>query len=80
MKWYKTKMQTALGLVDAIALLKIYGTDIFTQINHLDRDLNLITKNIQPHFNKENRVRLFINELKRLEKGSTNSTFEFIIK
>jgi len=80
MRWYKTKMQTALNLGCAIALMDIYGIDVFDEVNHLDNDLNLITKKIQPHFTKENRLKIFKKELKQLEKEYPDSRFEFLIK
>lgn len=80
-KFYDSKMQVLLSLEDSIKLLKIFGTDYFSQINVRDNNLDIIKKNIQPSFMQDNRYNLFIKEIKKINKESQGKIrFEFIRK
>lgn len=80
-KFYNSKMQVLLSLEDSIKLVKIFGTDYFTQINVRNNNLDIIKKNIQPNYMVQDRLKLFIKELKSINKENQgNIQFEFIRK
>ena len=78
-KSYNTKMQVCLSLEDSIKLVKLFGTDYFTSINVRNSNLDIIKKDIQPSYMQENRINLFIKELKQINNKSKEFVqFEFI--
>jgi hypothetical protein len=80
-KYYQSKMQVCLSLEDSIKLVKLFGTDYFTQINVRNNNLDIIKKDIQPSYMQQDRFKLFIKEIKKINKeNQSNVQFEFIKK
>ena len=79
-KYYKSKMQVCLSLKDSIELVKIFGVDYFSQINVRSNNLDIIKKDIQPSIYIPDRFKLFIKEIKKIDKENLNVRFEFIRK
>lgn len=69
--YYNEKMQTLLSPQSAIALLKIYGVDYFTQINILDGTdyTKTIEKDINPRgLLRADRLKKVCSIIRKIEK------------
>lgn len=77
--FYKTQMQVCLDKDQAIALLKLFGHDYFTEINVLNQRYQCLHSNIQYSYMKENRLKLLIKDIKAYDEKD-NVFFEFIKK
>lgn len=80
MKFYVEKMQTTLYVDSAIKMLKIYGSDYFTEINIRNNNLDIIEKDIAvKNLLGDSRTKATCNYIRKVAK-TKNIIVEFIKK